>query len=187
MDLTWLFVRRNMNIIEIVRIICLFALVIIAAYTDMTRGKIYNWLTIPGIIFGPILSLTLSTTNQSRFSLISSLIGITLGGGIFIIFYLLRQMGGGDVKLMAAVGGLVGYPVILIIIFYTAIVGGILAAGLLIWHRQRWQALLKSVFSRMRGQIVEHNSACLPLTMPYGLAIALGTMWTYIYLLNLPH
>jgi prepilin peptidase CpaA len=52
-----------------------------------------------------------------------------LGFAVFLIFYLLHGMGGGDVKLMAGFGSLLGPGAILCAAWIAAVVGGLMAAG----------------------------------------------------------
>jgi prepilin peptidase CpaA len=67
---------------------------------------------------------------------LTSLEGLGLAFLIYFPLYLLRGMGAGDVKLMAAVGAITGWKIWLVIFVLTAIVGGVAAIGLLIGRRQ---------------------------------------------------
>lgn len=86
--------------------VLLFIIFVISAYTDLAHHKVYNWVTIPGIIAGLLLNFAF----QGFQGLGNSLLGLIIGGGLFLIFFLMGGMGGGDVKLMGAVGALGGYP-----------------------------------------------------------------------------
>ncbi len=170
--------------IELIRIIYLFILVIIAAYTDVAKDKVYNWLTLPSILLGPLLALSIGGIKQGDFNLLNSLLGMTLGGGIFLVFYLLRQMGGGDVKLMAAIGGLVGFPLIIKILFYSSLVGAVIGLIIILWHHQRLTKVFKNVLRLilMKPAPITQTKE-VPLTIPFALAIALGTIWMYCLIL----
>ncbi len=50
-----------------------------------------------------------------------------MGFAVFLVFYLLNGMGGGDVKLMAGFGCLVGLGTILCAAWIAAVVGGLMA------------------------------------------------------------
>ena len=63
--------------------------------------------------------------------------GAAAGFGVFLIFYLLGGMGGGDVKLMAGFGALLGTERLLGAALLTAGVGGVLALGVLAFRRHR--------------------------------------------------
>jgi prepilin peptidase CpaA len=58
-------------------------------------------------------------------------IGTVAGFAVFLVFYLLGGMGGGDVKLMAGFGALLGFHRLLEATLWTAGVGGLIALGVL--------------------------------------------------------
>ena len=71
------------------------------------------------------------------------MLGTVSGAGVFLIFYLLGGMGGGDVKLMAGFGALLGAKRLFEAALWTAGCGGIMAlvviaAGLVrdLWTRR---------------------------------------------------
>ncbi len=72
-----------------------------------------------------------------RPTLPSAGLGLLVGGGIFLLLALLRRgaMGAGDVKLAAAIGFLVGYPLVLTALFWGIAAGGVAALVLLITRR----------------------------------------------------
>jgi prepilin peptidase CpaA len=55
--------------------------------------------------------------------------GAALGFAVFLIFYLMNGLGGGDVKLMAGFGGLLGPGLIWRAAWVTAVAGGLMAVG----------------------------------------------------------
>jgi prepilin peptidase CpaA len=60
-----------------------------------------------------------------------ALSGAAVGFAVFLIFYLMGGMGGGDVKLMAGFGALLGVNGVLWAALLTAGIGGVLALGVL--------------------------------------------------------
>src|ERR1700759_1380323 len=99
------------------------ALAITSAVFDVQQRRIPNRLTYPGIVSGFVLRGFLLGWK----GLLSSVEGFLLLGGVMFLFYAVRAMGAGDVKLMAAVGSLVGPMHGFVILLATAICGGILA------------------------------------------------------------
>ena len=105
-----------------------------------------------------------------------------LGFGIFIGFYLLEEWEPGDIKLMAAIGALLGPKDVLFAALYTAIAGGIYAIILLITQRSNREALAR--YSLMaKGLVLTGHFTNIPKgesekTTPlcYGIAIAIGTL-----------
>ncbi len=101
-----------------------------------------------------------------------------------LVFYAVRAMGAGDVKLMAAIGSLVGVGHTGVVLLATAICGGVLAIGYAVYGR-RVGATLRNVGSVLRfhawAGLQAHPELNLDnpttLRMPYGLAIAAGTLY----------
>jgi prepilin peptidase CpaA len=99
--------------------------------------------------------------------------------------YLVRGMGAGDVKLMAAVGTLVGPGNWLQIFAATAIIGGTVAVGITILKKQfagtccnLWFLVREFAHFRLphrsNSQLDVRNSQAL--RMPHGVLIAVGAM-----------
>ena len=95
----------------------------IAAFADILTGKIPNWLTYPACVFG----VCLAGLSTSWPGLVDSVLGLTLGFGPFFALYLMGGMGGGDVKLMAAVGAMMGVDFVLNAMITSILVGGLIA------------------------------------------------------------
>ncbi|MDI6791525.1 MAG: A24 family peptidase [bacterium] len=158
-----------------IQTILLLTVLVIAFFTDLKYKTIPNWLTLPAILAGLILGGILPDSG----GLGSSFIGLLLGFVPFFIVYLAGGMGAGDVKLMGAIGAMMGYPFILGAILYTAIIGGIISVAAMIWHRTLWSSLKHIFWAGIgllpgfeKGQIKrEHN-----IHVPYGVAISLGTI-----------
>jgi len=96
---------------------------------------------------------------------------------VFLIFYLLGGMGGGDVKLMAGFGALLGAGRLLEAALWTAGVGGLMAVGVLGWKALRQQ------IGKWTGWTPSQAVDLAPLSLeerereasiPYAPAIALG-------------
>ena len=102
----------------------LLALVLGAAVFDVRYRRIPNWLTVTGVLVGLALNAFLDQARPGMF--VSSLLGLVIAFGVNFVLYALRAMGAGDVKLMAAVGAIAGWPNWLGIFIVTAIVGGIM-------------------------------------------------------------
>ncbi|WP_321470819.1 prepilin peptidase [uncultured Paludibaculum sp.] len=118
----------------------LAALVLIAAFCDIRSRNIPNWLTVGGVVAGLALHPYLAGWAGLKFS----------GGGfglavlMFIPLFVLRWLGGGDVKLMAAVGALAGAYNLFIIFIMDAILGGAVAL-IAVLFRKRGAKTLKNI------------------------------------------
>ena len=78
-----------------------------ACVTDLRTGRIPNWLTLPVVGISPVLFAIL----QGRIGAVLSLFGLVLSGAVPWLLYRSTQgrgIGGGDVKLFAALGALLG-------------------------------------------------------------------------------
>lgn len=160
--------------------ICVAALVLIAGATDIRCRRIPNWLTLSGVCAG--LALNAATAGYSGVWL--STAGLLLGFGAYFALYCLRAMGAGDVKLMAAVGAIVGPAGWISVFVATAVAGGLLALGLIIFKRRVRQTLWNTVFivseiGQFRAPYKRRSDLDVKdersLKMPHGVAIAAGT------------
>jgi len=103
-----------------------------------------------------------------------------------LVFFMVRAMGAGDVKIMAAIGSFVGPRDAVTVLLATAICGGVLAIAYAL-YRRRMVSTLKNVGSVLRfhawAGVQAHPELNLDnptaLRMPYGLAIALGTLYAF--------
>lgn len=99
---------------------------------------------IPDVLSLPMLALTpLVVYLHPDLDWKSALIGVLIGGGslyaVAWLYYLIRRdygLGMGDVKLLAAIGGWLGYQSILTTIFWGSILGSIVGVGVIIYSRK---------------------------------------------------
>jgi prepilin peptidase CpaA len=108
---------------------------IIATATDLWRGTIYNWTTYTGILVALGLSATATLMNRGDLSIgiQSSVVGFLSCGFIMLICFVLFQIGGGDVKLLAMVGAFLGAQLGVETLLWTFVIGGAAAVIILIW------------------------------------------------------
>lgn len=111
-----------------------------AAIIDLRWRRVPNWLTVSGVVLGIALNTILSATD----GLWLSLKGLGLALLIYLPLYLLRGMGAGDVKLMAAVGAIVG-PTDWLQIFIVTLVFGAVAAIILVLAKRRVKKTLQNM------------------------------------------
>jgi prepilin peptidase CpaA len=105
-----------------------------------------------------------------------ALAGGTVGFAVFLIFYLLGGMGGGDVKLMAGFGALLGTSGVLWAALLTALVGGVLAVGVLLFRglKRMLGAKPKETVSVDTTEEEKQMAAQARESIPYAPAIVLG-------------
>jgi len=155
----------------------------IGAVSDVKTKRIPNWLTYGSLICG----LALRASFAGWHGLAQGVGGVLLGGGIFFLLFLVRGMGAGDVKLMAAVSAWVGMHRALSVLLATSVAGGILAIYYIVFYR-RIGSTLRNVGELLRFHLTSGFQAHPELNaqdpssiqVPYGLAIAMGTFYLLI-------
>jgi prepilin peptidase CpaA len=156
--------------------LALLALVAGAAVSDLATRRIPNKLL--------LLALLAAIPLQSAAgAVVPALLGLATGLLLFLPLYLLRGMAAGDVKLMATVGAFAGPAATFQIAILAWCAGGAMALVLLAC-RGRLRAALANLRSLLRPLLM--RAAGMPAlaepagpsvgSMPYGLAIALGTI-----------
>lgn len=114
----------------------------VATITDIRDGKIYNWLTLPLLLLGPLVHFSM----RGFAGVIPSILGIA---GMIVILVVLnlvvgRGFGGGDLKLMVGLAGVVGWPLAISLLLYTGISSFLVVLPVLFRDRA-----LKSTFRRL--------------------------------------
>lgn len=160
----------------------LVAVLAIAVYTDWRWRRIYNWLTLPALLVGLVLSLVFAGTQ----GLLMSLAGAGCAFVVFLLLFVFGGMGGGDLKLMTAIGAWLGFPLILIDMAYVAIAGGVLGI-LFAMQAGVMKQVLSNIYHFFAVALMPGVKPTEVLTesaapkFPYGLAIAAGTLLTLAY------
>ncbi|MEA2712741.1 MAG: prepilin peptidase CpaA [Gemmatimonadales bacterium] len=166
--------------IQTVADVTIAALVCTAAWWDFTTHRIPNWLTVSGLAVALLLRALVGFS-----SLALGLEGLGLALAVSLALYALRAIGGGDVKLLAAVGAFFGFPRAISALALMAVLGGAFALvsmvrrGLLPLLIFNTVDLVKSW--RTLGRTGELRTLDSPgaLTIPYGVPIAVGTLFCW--------
>lgn len=104
-----------------------------AVFDDLRRNAVSNWINAIALLAG----LLYHGVRSGWAGLALALAGALLGLVVFLVFYWLGAMGGGDVKLMAAFGALLGPSGILLAALLAAPIGALIAVACLAWNRRR--------------------------------------------------
>ena len=148
--------------------------VLIATVVDIRTRRIPNELT--ATMAG--LGLGLAAAGVSGVSLAASVVGFVLGLVLMMPGHLLGATGAGDVKLMAAIGAIVGPGTVLQAFLFTAVAGGVLAVAVAL-RRRRLAATVASAGRIIAGATEarqEIRSAPAASRFAYGPAIAVGSV-----------
>jgi prepilin peptidase CpaA len=154
-------------------------IILIAAVTDLRTRRIPNWLTLPSIPIGMLLNFALDGVS----GLMASVFGVFIALLIYVPLYLLRAMGAGDGKLMAAIAAFIGWYVWLHLFFAASILGGIVAVLFTLAKGELRNALVRSVgilrsLAYFRAPFAADKTLDIrsaeSISLPHGSVIALG-------------
>ncbi len=152
---------------------------VIGAVIDLRTARIPNRLTYTALL----AALPLRTALLGLSGLKSGAIGVLVAGGLFLLLYTVGAMGGGDMKLMAAVGAWVGSTQVMTLILAAALAGGVLAIGRIIFRNTVGETLrdtMRLIYYRFTSGLQPHPELNVQSSgsqrVPYGVAIAVGAL-----------
>ncbi|HCT39838.1 MAG TPA: hypothetical protein DF427_01395 [Moraxellaceae bacterium] len=167
----------------------LAVIVLPAAWIDFRQRRIPNELCLAGILLGVMYHLLTAGLTGAGFSLLSFLLAFAAGFPL----WLLGWMGAGDVKLVAAVGAIVGMKLLLPVLAGVAIAGGAVALVYLVVLRLQDEPLYVIVASSLASQKngglqtqaaidgVPEPVAMKKKGIPYAIPVALGSLAAIVY------
>jgi prepilin peptidase CpaA len=149
-----------------------------AGFTDARWRRIPNWLTYPAIP----CAILLHTLAGGWHGAWLSVKGAGIGLGILLPFVLIRSLGGGDWKLVGALGAFFGPKHLLYVLVYTLMINGVMALVLVIWKRRlgktlRNVAVMSASFFRFHlpgtDMTIDNPEA---VKVPFGVAAAIAVL-----------
>lgn len=181
--------------VESINNFILFGLIVLAVYFDLSTKKIPNAITFPVILWGLIVYTVFGGFVGFKFTLIGFLVGLA----IFLLPFILGGMGAGDVKLMAAIGALMGWKFALKTAVASGLVGGVIVIIYSLYKKTLWTTIKSAVGLILRPLVfilaTSFNSERLEKAhkyfseqsvqyekhyIPYGVAIGLGAIIVFI-------
>ena len=146
-----------------------FIMVFTSSYTDIKYGRVFNWVTYPAALVG----IALNGFQMGPRGLLFGVEGLAVGFGVMLIPDLISLVGGGDVKLLAAVGAFLGPTNVLWVAAFGCIAGGVVALGLLVKRRLLVPTLINLTALPMTGitSFVKEKG-----DFPFALNFALGAV-----------
>ena len=148
-------------------------LLLIPLWFDVKEGIIPNYFILGLMICGLVFNIYAAGLS----GLITSIFGFGLGLIIFLIPFILRGLGAGDVKLLAAIGAVKGPGFIVINVLVIAIVGGLISCLILL--KQNRLGKITKLINKLIYQIpldkLKQSKNKDNNSFPYGVAIVVGT------------
>ena len=161
-------------------LICATGISMAGAFHDARSRRIPNQLTLTALLAG----FAVRATVGGWVGLESALWGTLLAGGIFFLLFVVGGMGGGDVKLMAAVGAWVGVGQVTPILLASALAGGVLAILYMIAYGTILRTLRNTLIlaqHHLTSGLTPHPELNIQESgttrVPFGVAIAAGTLF----------
>jgi prepilin peptidase CpaA len=154
------------------------ACTMIAAVLDHRRGFIPNGLTYPCLLAG----LALAALGGGLLGLSMSVAGLLAAGFLFFVAFAAGSCGGGDVKLMAALGAILGLWAAVDVTLAAMMVGGVIAVFSMA-RRINFAGVLRTVGLFAMLLPVGIKDAAMVLaprerhTVRFGVAAAGGLLW----------
>ncbi len=144
-----------MNTISYGLLIALAIALLVAAFTDMRRRQIDNWLNGAIALGAPAFWWA---SGMTLWPDVAIQLGVALAAfAVFAGMFALRMMGGGDVKLLTVLALWISPFNFMQLLLIMALAGGALTVAMFFWHTAR----------RQKER----------LAIPYGVAIAFGGLW----------
>jgi len=146
----------------------------VSAFIDMKTRRVPNPLTLGIAVTG----LTLAVARWSHLTVTSAALGLVVGVGLMLLPYLFGAMGGGDLKLFAALGTFLGPSSTVRAFLFTLLAGGLLAVVVALQRRRFQATMLNAAVLVTSGganaAAIEHVAT--NNRFAYAPAIAIGTL-----------
>lgn len=171
--------------------VLLLMLVSLSAAFDAKERRIPNKITFVGIVVGLLFNLI----TGGWIGFLNSFLGLLAGIAIFFIPFAVGGMGAGDVKLMGAIGALMGWRFSMETAIYSALVGGVMVLVYLVYTRKMRDTLsgmlmglvqflnriiqkrgYSETLMRAEQTFCKNGQEYKKIYIPYGVAIAGGAV-----------
>jgi prepilin peptidase CpaA len=158
------------------------ALLVAATFTDLRSRRIPNWLTFPAMALG----FSIQSFQQGWSGSLAAGAGALAAPLVLMLVRAFRPIGMGDLKLSIAVGTLLGPLTGSLAMLVSAVAGGLLAIAFVLRPGSAAAQSMSPFFlgvpvlgrAMSAPPTAEPSTAWSAITIPYGVAIAVGTLLT---------
>lgn len=156
-------------------------LAVVVAYTgvclvmDLRSRRIPNWLTVPALVLGLAAHTVMGGWSGLQFSLL----GFATGFAVLFVLWLMGGGGGGDVKMMSALGAWLGAWLTTEVFVASAVVAMVIVSGGIVYTAvtSRGRKSAKTKGSGDRASTRSRPGRVLPYAVP----LSLGTWAVLAY------
>ncbi|HEV2644731.1 MAG TPA: A24 family peptidase [Acidobacteriaceae bacterium] len=166
---------------ELTATACALLCASIGSIHDVRERKIPNRLCGYSVLAGLALHLAFAGWRGLGGSALAGL----LAGGLALVFWVAGGMGAGDVKLVAAIGCLTGFPPLRMVLISTVIAGGVFALALSLYHgrlRETLRNVSVLLAHHRREGLTPHPDLNVRgprrLCIPFAVPVAAGCLFT---------
>lgn len=166
---------------SLIALLATLAVVWSAAWADFRTFKIPNVLSVSGAVLG----LLVHAWDSGFAGLWLGLVGLGLGMGLLLPGYVVQSTGAGDVKLMGAVGALLGPRQLLWAFLFAVLTAGVMSVlhGLVAWRTRgatgpigRYAGMIRCLWVTGRLSYVRPRPGeFMAEPIPLAVAIAIGS------------
>lgn len=156
---------------EFIPLIAVMLFMLLALVTDLKDRRLPNWLTVSSAALGLVYHLATGGWD----GLLFSLGGFATGFGLLLLLWLIGSGGGGDVKLMGAVGSWLGAFTTLIVFIGSALAAVVCMLAVLIWSSSNNVPSNQSSDGAGAGAVAQ--TSVMKQTIPYAVPVTM-TVWS---------
>ena len=142
-----------------------------AAVSDLRTRKVRNELTYTSVLAGLLLN---GVVDPGGVGWGPAALGLLIGFVSIFVVYVAGGLGGGDVKLMAAVGAFLGTHDVVYALLYTCLVGAVMSVGIIVANEGFLGLMfrIRAAFGKSANDPKEGR-----LRMPFAIPVLLGCAW----------